>query len=499
MAWWDDLVDSTVGFGKRVGNALGINSGFTPNPNGRVPTGGNYFNPDPTKNFNPGRPIYGPAIPNNAARSLSSRQTTAPGSFGVAPNSQPFSPIMDPNERASRQLAGQSGFGSGNLGKLMTGQYVPGMADTQASGDLMAGLQSLMGGGYGGGTPQISTFDKSLQDYLAAAGSGEDLIANQLRSLDKERATGRSDAAEGKAAVGSIYGGLKKSFNDDKKISRQQNKLAQKDIQSSADAASASLTNALAAGNSDIAQTLANLGISDAAGQAQATRDEYGIQNADTAARRGEADIAELVSRGQTQQDFLTESGAAAGFAGSDAQSEIQRDLLGYLQAIGGRESQLRDNAALQARNNAVQQYNADAEAFYRQQQAQVQAAEMAAQQDQQAWQRAMDAARLNWDQTQYYDQAQREQAQMAAEAGMQGGLNNKGYVDADNFLRSYFKTEDYAADAMAKAQQALAQVPAGGGYADAAQWLQQQYANRSPSVGQGALQALYLLTGGKI
>lgn len=495
MAWWDDLVNNVVGFGQNVGNALSSGGGGNPRPSPSFQARGNYFNPDPTKNFNPA-----PAPFNSAAQSMSSRQTMAPGSLGVQPNSQPFSPLMDPNERASRELAGSSGYGSGNLGKLMTGQYVPGMSDTQASQGLMGDLASLLGGGGGAGIPtEVSTFGKTLEDYLGAAGSGEDLIANQLAALDRQRAGGRADAKQGKAAVGSIYGGLQKSFKGDKKASAKQNKDAQAQIQSSTDAASQNLSNALAAGNTDIADTLAALGISDSAEQAQATRDEYGVQNADAAARRGEADIANLVTRGQSQQDFLTGSAAAAGFAGSDAQASIQQDLLDYLQGIGGQESQLRDNAALQARNNAVQQYNADAEAFYQQQQAQVQAAQQAMQQDQTAWQRAMDTAKLNWDQTQYYDQAEREQAQMAAEAGQQGGLNNENYMDAQNYLQNYFKTEGYASEAMAKAQEALANVPAGGGYTDAAQWLQQQYANRSPSVGQGALQALYLLTGGKL
>lgn len=495
MAWWDDLVNNVVGFGQNVGNALS-SSGSTPRPGGRLPQQQG-FNPDPTRGFNPNPPNPFGLAP--GAGSMSSRQTMAPGSLGVAPNSQPYSPLIDPNERASRQLAGSSGFGDGNLGKLMTGQYVPGMGGTQASEGMMQDLSGLFGGGYGGGTPEISTFDKTLQDYLAQAGSGEDLITNQLGALDAQRRGGRADAREGRAALGSIYGGLEKSFDNSKGQARKINKGAQQDIQSSADAASQSLTGALAAGNSDIASTLAALGISDSGQQAQKTRDEYGVQNVNQAAMRGEADIANLVNRGQTQQEFLEGSQAAAGFAGSDAQSEISRDLLDYLQQIGGQESQLRDNAALQARNNAVQQYNADAEAFYAQQQAQVAAAEQAMQQDQQGWQRAMDTARLNWDQTQYYDQAAREQAEMAAQAGAQGGLNNENYMDAQNYLQNYFKTPEYAADAMAKAQQALAEVPAGGGYQDAASWLQQQYANRSPSVGQGALQALYLLTGGKI
>lgn len=487
MAWWDDLVDNVVGFGQNIGNALS-SSGSTPKPGGRLPPGGGqYFNPDPTRGFNPNPPNPLGLAPRP---NFSSQQTQAPGT----PNQQPYSPLIDPNQRA---LAGM-GMGTGNLGKLMNGQYVPGMSDTQVSGGMMQDLSGLLGSGGGGGSlPEISTFEKTLQDYLAAAGNGEDLITNQLGALDDQRASGRADARTGKAAVGSIYGGLEDSFKGSKKQAGKQNRQAQDQIQDSTDAASANLAQALASGNSDIAKTLANLGISDAGQEAQQTRDEYGIQNANQAAQRGNADIANLVSRGQTQQEFLGESQAAAGFAGSDAQSEIQRDLLDYLQQIGGQESQLRDNAALQARNNAVQQYNADAEAFYAQQQAQIAAAEQAAQQDQMGWQRAMDTAKLNWDQTQYYDQAEREQAAMAAEAGAQGGLNNENYMDAQNYLQNYFKTDQYASDAMAKAQQALAEVPAGGGYQDAATWLQQQYANRSPSVGQGALQALYLLTGG--
>lgn len=487
MAWWDDLVDNVVGFGQNIGNALS-SSGSTPKPGGRLPQMPSSFNPDPTRGFNPNPPNpLGVALRPN----FSSQQTQAPGT----PNQQPYSPLIDPNQRALAQM----GMGTGNLGKLMNGQYVPGMSDTQASQGLMQDLSGLLGSGGGAGTPEISTFGKTLQDYLAAAGSGEDLITNQLDALNDQRQSGRQDARTGKEAVGSIYGGLEDSFKGAKKDARSQNKEAQGQIQSSTDAASRNLAQALAAGNSDIATTLANLGISDSAGQAQQTRDEYGIQNANQAAERGQADISNLVSRGETQQEFLQGSQAAAGFAGSDAQSEIQRDLLDYLQQIGGQESQLRDNAALQARNNAVTQYNADAEAFYAQQQAQVAAAEQAMQQDQMGWQRAMDTAKLNWDQTQYYDQAARQQAEMAAEAGAQGGLNNENYMDAQNYLQNYFKTPEYAADAMAKAQQALAEVPAGGGYQDAASWLQQQYANRSPSVGQGALQALYLLTGGKI
>lgn len=485
MAWWDDLVDNVVGFGQNLGNALS-SSGSTPKPGGSLPRQQG-FNPDPTRGFNPN-----PPNPFGIAPGARPSQVQTPG----APNQQPYSPLIDPNQRALAEM----GMGTGNLGKLMNGQYVPGMSDTQASGGLMQDLSGLFGQGGGVGTPEISTFGKSLQDYLDAAGSGEDLITNQLGALEDQRQSGRRDARTGKEALGSIYGGLEDSFRGAKKDAGKQNKEAQGQIQSSTDAASRNLAQALAAGNSDIATTLANLGISDSGQQAQQTRDEYGIQNSNQAAERGNADIANLVNRGETQQEFLQGSQAAAGFAGSDAQSEIQRDLLDYLQQIGGQESQLRDNAALQARNNAATQYNADAEAFYAQQQAEVAAAQQAMQQDQQGWQRAMDTARLNWDQTQYYDQAAREQAEMAAQAGAQGGLNNENYMDAQNYLQNYFKTPEYAADAMAKAQQALAEVPAGGGYQDAATWLQQQYANRSPSVGQGALQALYLLTnGGKI
>lgn len=493
MGWWDDLVNNVVGFGQNVGSALSSSGGGSSRP----PTGGgrlssNVFNPDPGRDFNPNPNPFGVAP---GPQSMSSRQTMAPGSLGVAPNSQPFSPLIDPAERASRELAGQSGYGSGNLGKLMTGQYVPGLSQDPSQA-LMQDLNGLMGGGGGMGT-EIATFGKTLEDYLSEAGSGEDLISNQLRGLDRQRKQSKGDAAEGKAAVGSIYGGLEDSFKGAGKEAKQQYKDTQAQVQSSTDAASNSLANALAAGNSDISQTLANLGIEDSGQQAQATRDEYGVQNANQAAQRGNYDIQNLISRGQSQQDFLQDSAGAAGFAGADAQSQIQRDLLDILGGYGDQENQLRDNAAMMARNNAVTQYNADAEAFYNQQQAQAQAAQGAAQQDQQAWQRAMDQAGLNWEQEKYYDQAQREQANLAAQAGAAGGLNNENYMDAQNYLQNYFKTDQYASDAMAKAQEALTQVPAGGGYSDAATWLREQYANRSPSVGQGALQALYLLTGG--
>lgn len=500
MAWWDDVLDGVVGFGQNVGNALSS-------------SGGSQNRPRPNSNFqfgqNPvtaGDPRFNPYSPRASAfsaggrpdESLSSRQTMAPGSLGVAPNSQPYSPLVDPNERAQRQL----GMGGGNLGKLLTGQYVPGMSpDTQASAGAMDDLMALLGGGGGGGgAMQVDTFGKTLEDYLSNAGSGEDLIQNQLRALDRQRNMSRGDARQGQRAIGSIYGGLEKSFDKAGRQSEKQYENTQKRVQSSTDAAADSLTGALAAGNSDIASTLAALGIEDSGQKAQATRDEYGVQNINQAAERGNYDIQNLISRGQSQQDFLEGSQAAAGFAGADAQSEMRRDLQDILANIGNNESQLRDNAALQARNQAVQQYNADADAFYKQQQAQVAAQEAAMGQDQQAWERAMQAAGLNWDQTKYYDQAAREQEQMAAEAGAQGGLNNENYMDAQNYLQNYFKTPEYAADAMQKAQEAISQVPAGGSYSDAASWLREQYANRSPSVGQGALQALYLLTnGGKI
>lgn len=491
MAWWDDVLNNVVGFGQSIGNALS-SSGSTPRPGGSLPRQQG-FNPDPTRSFNPNPPNPFGVAPG----SMSSKQTMAPGSLGVAPNSQPYSPLIDPNARAAAQM----GYGSGNLGKLMTGQYVP--QDTQASQGLMQDLSGLFGSGGGGsmGT-EIATFGKTLEDYLSNAGSGEDLIANQLRGLDRQRDLSRGDARTGTEAVGSIYGGLEKTFDQESKEADKQYEGTQQQIQSSTDAASRNLAQALASGNSDIAKTLANLGIEDSGKQAQQTRDEYGVQNANQAAQRGNADIQNLISRGQSQQDFLQGSQAAAGFAGADAQSEIQRDLQDVLGAYGTQENQLRDNAAIQARNNAVQQYNADAEAFYAQQQAQVAAAEQAMQQDNQAWERAMQAAGLNWDQTKYYDQAAREQQQLVDEAAGQqaGGLNNENYMDAQNYLQNYFKTDQYASEAMNNAQQALANIPAGGGYSDAASWLAQQYANRSPSVGQGALQALYLLTnGGKI
>lgn len=493
MAWWDDVLDSVVGFGQSVGNALSSGNS-TPRPGGRLPNQPSSFNPDPGRNFNPNPPNPFGIAPG----SMSSRQTMAPGSLGVAPNSQPYSPLIDPNARAAAQM----GYGSGNLGKLMTGQYVP--QDTQASGGLMQDLSALLGGSGGGpgmGT-EISTFNKTLEDYLSSAGSGEDLIANQLRGLDRQREQSRGDARTGREAVGSIYGGLEKTFDQESKEADKQYENTQKNVQSSTDAASRNLAQALAAGNSDISKTLANLGIEDAGKQAQQTRDEYGVQNTNQAAQRGNFDIQNLIQRGQSQQDFLQGSQEAAGFAGADAQSEITRDLQDVLGAYGTQENQLRDNAALQARNNAVQQYNADAEAFYNKQQAQVAAQEAAMQQDQQGWERAMQMAGMNWDQTKYYDQAAREQQQLADEAAGQqaGGLNNENYMDAQNYLQNYFKTDQYASEAMNNAQQALANIPAGGGYSDAASWLAQQYANRSPSVGQGALQALYLLTnGGKI
>lgn len=310
---------------------------------------------------------------------------------------------MQEQAKKKAQAAKQRAQG-GSISPLDAMGLVPGMGGMSALGKL--GLGALQNPSMLQQEQDVPMFGKSLSDYLAEAGDGSGLISSQLAALEEERARGRGQQQKGDSDIAAMYAALQNSLRGDQTTTAQRYTDAQAASQASTDKANSAIQNAQQQVAQSQDQTLANLGISDAGQQAEKTQGEYHGLNTGTNAIKGDANIQNLISGGQGQQNLLQSNITAAGFQSASRRSDLQQELMDYLSNIGNQEATLRDNARQQAQSLAQSRYGADSDAFYREQ-------DYRNGLDDRAYNRGMDADQrdLQWQQFQAEQNANGNQA----------------------------------------------------------------------------------------
>lgn len=383
---------------------------------------------------------------------MSENMAAANDPFGLRNRPSPFKqPIR--GAAAASPFAGArgsldvGGLSSAGKGRPPAPSLFSGADANAAKSSIMAALEAALGTANGAIGQSLAmqpkTFDKTLADYLAQAGDGSNLITSQLAALEAQRASGRAQQQRGDSDIANMYAALQQSLKQDQASTGERYAAANQQSIDSSNAANQAIQQALTNAQSSQDQTLANLGISDAGKQAAQTQADYNTMN--TAATATDADAARqaLASQGQAQQDLYGSWGTAAGFRGNERRADLQNELAQYLSQIGGQEAQLRDSAAQQARSMAQQQYGADQDAFYRNQ-------EYLQGLDDRAYSRGQ-------------DQLQLEMAQQQAEAEAQPSLSvdNKGGIqNAMNYLSSMgFRDPSTTTRILQEIQNAMAEV----------------------------------------
>lgn len=310
---------------------------------------------------------------------------------------------MQEQAKKKAQAAKQQAQG-GSISPLDAMSLIPGMGGIAGLGRL--GLGAAQDPSMLQQEQDVPMFGKSLSDYLSEAGDGSGLISSQLAALEAERARGRGQQQKGDADIAAMYAALQNSLRGDQATTAQRYTDAQAASQASTNQANSAIQNAQQQVAQSQDQTLANLGISDAGQQAERTQGEYHGMNTGTNAIKGDANVQNLISGGQGQQNLLQSNISAAGFQGASRRADLQTELMDYLSNIGNQEATLRDNARQQAQSLAQSRYGADSDAFYREQ-------DYRNGLDDRAYNRGMDADQrdLQWQQFQAEQDASSNQA----------------------------------------------------------------------------------------
>lgn len=246
-------------------------------------------------------------------------------------------------------------------------------------------------------TPSAPMFGKTLADYLAGAGDGSGLITSQLAALEGLRNSGRQQQATGDSEIAAMYAALENSLRADREASQQRYAGAEQASKENTGEAQATIDAAAKAAQQAQNETLKNLGISGANKQSAATQAGYTSTNTAGNQQIGNATVQNLIERGASDSDLITQNVAAAGFRGANRRADLQQELMDYLSGLAGQEAQLRDSAAQQARDEARAQYEADYSNFWQNQQ-------YGDSRDDEAWSRAMQEAELNGQSQQQID-----------------------------------------------------------------------------------------------
>lgn len=301
----------------------------------------------------------------------------------------------------------------------------------------------------GGGQQGPAMFEGTLSDYLSRAGNGENLIASQLAALNQQRESGRQQQASGDSQIAEMYAALQRDLKKQQRETSARYSQSNKDSIASSNAANAAIQQAQKNVTGTQNETLKNLGISDAGGQARETQAGYNTQNTAATATNANAARQNLAAQGAAQGDYLGGNVSAAGFRGNERRSDLLEELQQYLSGINNNESQLRDQAAQQAQQMAQQQFQSDQDSFYRQQ-------DYLQGMDDRAYSRGMD--RYNMDMQQ--QQMDMEGAQAQAEGMPDMSIDNKGgLANAQNYLGSLgFRDPQTGSNILNKVQQAWAE-----------------------------------------
>lgn len=389
---------------------------------------------------------------------LSNNIAEANDPFGLRNRPSPFkrppagrSPFAGARVRGqgnARQSGGRSGIGGSFAGgpsggtKAIRGRSNGNPNDAlNAIESIFGSAQSIIEGLQASAQPKM--FDRTLSDYLSQAGDGSNLISSQLAALEAQRASGRAQQQRGDSDIANMYRALQASLREDQASTADRYAAANKESINSSNAANQAIQQALTNAQGSQAETLANLGISDAGKQAAQTQADYNTMNTSAVATDADAARQALNRQGQAQSDLYGAWGTAAGFRGNERRADLQNELMQYLQGLAGEEAQLRDSAAQQARQMAQSQYSADQDAFYRQQ-------EYLQGLDDRAYSRGQDRLEL-------------EMAQQQAQAEAQPNLSvdNKGGIqNAMNYLSSIgFRDPATSTRILQEVQNAMANV----------------------------------------
>lgn len=207
----------------------------------------------------------------------------------------------------------------------------------------------------------LAVFGKTLDDYMAEAGDGSELVSGQLAALDAEGKRMTDRAGVGDAKIQEIYAQLANSMGQEGQNATARYADAAQQVQANTDAASGAIKAARAdatAGQSEIAK---NLGMTDRApSDAQVNQAADGAAGLSGVAVNGLSGRSLLDTLGAAQADYFQGNKAASQFRGAEARTGLQRDLQDRLGALSMDRASTLDGARQQALQLAQQRYAAD-------------------------------------------------------------------------------------------------------------------------------------------
>lgn len=395
---------------------------------------------DPISNFG-----SSPLFSQSNAEAKRAKQATATASrntpgdmlkrmFGGSSNNSPAS--RSPGGRSTPQGMLHDMFGgnqrpSGSrnppgMGVLKQGQLVPGPFGNLIDPSLLpknngGGRQEQqgppqIGDNYVANMGELPTFGKTLADYLKIYGDGSSLAAPVLKDIDARSAALKERGSEGDAQIASAYAQLQKSLQ----LAKEDEGERYKEAQAAAGENGAAAQQAIAAAREGSLKgrdtVRANLGMEDIpASDSEGYASEAGAQDISRSATSGLSQQDYLQNIGNARQDYMGSNKTAAGFAGAENQSALQRDLMDRLGMLDSEKAGVLSDAQLNAQQLAMQAYNSDYGAFTNER-------DFAANRDDTAWGRAMDETNLysNYQQLQMDAQQRAQQAQIESQTQQQ-------------------------------------------------------------------------------
>lgn len=216
----------------------------------------------------------------------------------------------------------------------------------------------------------IPGFGKSLADYIASIGADPN-VAAQLAAFSTERNAATQRAGTGDASLAAMYAALRAQTDKDSAASTARYAQGQQAAQGATDTAQANLSQANAAAQADQNTTLANLGVSganDRPGGAAGVQEEYAKLSNSGVQQTGNASMQQLISQGNSQADYSGKMATAADFTGAGRRADLQTQLSDYLNELGAAEAEAKSAAQETSYNRAKDQYNADYQSYWDQQ-----------------------------------------------------------------------------------------------------------------------------------
>lgn len=288
------------------------------------------------------------------------------------------------------------------------------------------------------GEPSIPTFGKTLADYLKIYGDGKSLAAPILKDIDARSEALKERGSEGDAQIESAYSALQKSLQLAKEDEAERYKEAQFTAGQNSEAAQGAIQ-AAREGSKEGRDTIrANLGMEDIPmSTSEGHAAEAGANDVSRSASLGLSQQDYLQNVGNSRQDYMGSNKTAAGFAGAEMQSALQRDLMDRLGGLDSEKAGVLSDAQLQAQQLAMQAYNSDYGAF-------TDDRNFSANRDDTAWSRAIDETNMysSYQQAQAEAQQRAQQASLEAQTAQQEAQSRMSESQAKN-TPAYARTAD--------------------------------------------------------